>query len=201
MSWQDIPGWSSFLWAYDEMVDKAQDGDAIVEIGVAFGRSIAYLARKVIDSGKDIKIYAVDPWEPGWKVPNPGDKPGWGGEYEQKVIDCGGPFNAFLNMMTYYAPKELERINVLRCTSLGASYLISGMNVCGVMIDGSHDYENVKLDINTWIKKLKYPGIIAGDDYCEKEFPGVVKAVNEWFGDPGYGLEVRGTTWLKRTGT
>jgi len=63
VSWDDIPGWSGFLEIYDLAVDEApQEGGVIVELGVAFGRSLAYLSRRVIDSGKKIKIYGVDPW-------------------------------------------------------------------------------------------------------------------------------------------
>ena len=45
-----------------------------------------------------------------------------------------------------------------------------------IMIDASHDYLNVKKDINNYISKVKENGILAGDDY---DFPGVIKAVSE----------------------
>jgi hypothetical protein len=58
-------------------------------------------------------------------------------------------------------------------------------------IDGAHDYENVKLDIELWKDKAKY--FICGHDYCDK-FPGVVKAVNEILGEPD--KIFKDTSWL-----
>lgn len=199
MAWSDIPGWFSFGFAYDEMVETAKDGDVIVEVGVAFGRSVAYLARKVIDSGKDITIYAVDPWLPRWDDhPKYPERLGWGGEHAALVKDCGGPFNSFLHCMRTHAPAELERINVLRTTSAMASTMIESHNlsVYGVLIDGSHHYDDVKNDIDWWIPTLCEGGILAGDDWSETEFPGVCQAVREHFG-PGT-FEVKGTTWIAR---
>jgi hypothetical protein len=50
-----------------------------------------------------------------------------------------------------------------------------------IYIDASHDYESVKTDILSWFPKLKTGGIICGDDYITG-WPGVVRAVNEFFG-------------------
>ena len=44
-----------------------------------------------------------------------------------------------------------------------------------VFIDAAHDYNNVCLDINAWLPKLKYNGILAGHDIS---FADVEKAVN-----------------------
>lgn len=50
-----------------------------------------------------------------------------------------------------------------------------------IYIDGEHDYESIRKDIDQWLPKAtKY---IGGHDYKDK-FPGVIKAVNETFGEP-----------------
>ena len=51
-----------------------------------------------------------------------------------------------------------------------------------VFIDMEHTYEAVKNDINIWLKKVKSGGYMAGHDYVDG-WPGVVKAVNEAFGE------------------
>lgn len=199
MSYLQIPGWFSFQHAYDEMVDRAVDGDTIVEIGVAFGRSLAYLARKVIDAKKRVRVFAVDPWiDDRWEFPvdYPLDapRPGWGGEHANWARDQGGPFSAFLACMSEHAPEELELVKVLRCKSADAAKMIGPCR--GVLIDGSHDYEYVAQDIALWRPHIITGGILAGDDWSP-EFPGVVRACDEAFGGRD-GYETKGTTWMFR---
>ncbi len=49
-----------------------------------------------------------------------------------------------------------------------------------IFIDAGHYYEAVKLDLESWFPKIRAGGILAGDDY--DKFPGVIQAVNEFFG-------------------
>ena len=64
-----------------------------------------------------------------------------------------------------------------------------------VYIDGDHSYDSCKEDINMWLPKIKQGGIIAGHDYLEACFMGVVNAVNETFGKPD--KTYNDTSWLK----
>lgn len=198
MSWQDIPGWYGFESTYRLAVDQARDGAVLVEVGVAFGRSLAHLARLVIDSGKRVKIWGVDPfWDTWWHVPEQYPthctRPTWGGEFAQFGRDLGGPFSAFVHCMRTHAPEELERVNVLRCTSADAAKIVGPTDL--VMIDADHNYEAVVQDIALWKPHMLPGGILAGDDYSP-EFPGVVRAVGEAFGGAA---EIAGTTWRVRT--
>lgn len=200
MSWEQIPGWFGFRETYDEAVARMPDGAVLVEIGVAFGRSAAYLARKCIDSGKRFTLYAVDPWKDDrWEFPKdyPLDatRPTWGAEHAPWARSVGGPFSAFIVKMREHAPEELEHIQVLRTRSADAARLIQ--DPFFVFIDGDHNYEAVAEDIRTWRPLLAPGGILAGDDYSH-EFPGVQRAVREAFGADGY--RVHGTTWIARSG-
>lgn len=200
--WSDIPGWFGFRLTYDEIIAATPDGAAVVEIGVAFGRSLAYLAAGFQANQKTrVKIYGVDPfYDDWWCHPDayPTDLTGrstWGGEHAQMARDLGGPFSAFTSLMLKHAPEQLERINILRCRSHEAARLIGP--TYAVMIDGDHSYEAVAQDIALWRPHMVKGGILAGDDYCPNDFPGVVRAVHEAFGAGNF--EVRGTTWLVRT--
>jgi len=64
-----------------------------------------------------------------------------------------------------------------------------------IFIDGDHSYDSCKEDINMWLPKIKQGGIIAGHDYLEACFMGVVNAVNETFGKPD--KTYNDTSWLK----
>jgi len=85
-----------------------------------------------------------------------------------------------------------DTVNFVRKTSEQSSLWIPRTQL--VFIDGLHDYENVKLDINIWRKKLTKGGMISGHDYHETAWPGVVKAVNEAFSD----FSVKGTVWYRK---
>lgn len=52
-----------------------------------------------------------------------------------------------------------------------------------IYIDADHSYESVKQDILNYYPKIKNGGIVAGHDYIEG-WEGVIRAVNEIFGEP-----------------
>ncbi len=61
-----------------------------------------------------------------------------------------------------------------------------------VFIDASHEYEDVLKDLKAWGPKLRTGGLFAGHDYSSNH-PGVIKAVEEFFGGPTFR---QGTSWL-----
>jgi len=169
MSWRDIPGHSNFLCLYEREAILADDGFIFVEVGVALGHSIAFLARQVLDAGKVGRIHAVDPWA------------GVARNGEQQTANSPDDYQLYLDMMKQHASEELGRISDCRMTSVGASGLFQNHSVDMVLIDGAHDYDSVKQDILAWWPKVKPGGILAGDDH-EAAYPGVEKACKELFG-------------------
>ena len=59
---ENIPGWFNFDYIYDIEVKEAQDGAHFVEVGSWKGRSSAYLAVLIANSGKQIRLDCVDTW-------------------------------------------------------------------------------------------------------------------------------------------
>lgn len=53
-----------------------------------------------------------------------------------------------------------------------------------IYIDGRHDYESVKRDLELYLPKLKNNGIIGGHDYNPIEWSELCRAVNEVVGKP-----------------
>lgn len=54
-----------------------------------------------------------------------------------------------------------------------------------VFIDGAHEYEAVKADIEFWLPRLRPRGLICGHDFLPEHFPSVCRAVRELLPDHG----------------
>jgi hypothetical protein len=191
MTHEQIPGFSGFLWLYDQAVAEAQDGAVFVEVGIALGHSIAYLARKVLDSGKRIEIWAVDPF--AGEARNGEQSAVLGSDDDPKRKERGD-FNLFLSMMQCHAPEELEIVRVLRSTSDRACKLFPEESIDLVLIDAAHDEVSVSFDIDSWIGRVRTGGMLAGDDH-EPNYPGVEKACRSRFGTA---YQTKGSTWWTR---
>lgn len=72
-----------------------------------------------------------------------------------------------------------KRVSILRSTSIEASEEFEDRSLDFVYIDGDHRYAPVAEDLAAWWPKIRYRGLLAGDDYKPK-FPGVMQAVYEF---------------------
>lgn len=79
-----------------------------------------------------------------------------------------------------------------------------------LFIDASHDYSSVKRDIKNYLPKLKKDGLICGHDYESETYDeaftgrdqagkhhGVIKAVNEVFGNIDHDTNHKSSMWWK----
>lgn len=76
----------------------------------------------------------------------------------------------------------IDKIHLIKNDSVSQSRLYPREYFDIVYIDASHEYIEIKKDIIYWFQKVKKNGYICGDDYFH-DFPGVIRAVNEIFGD------------------
>lgn len=152
--------WFSFPNLYSRLVELVNDDGHFVEIGSWKGKSSAYMAVEIANSGKQIKFDCVDTWE---------------GSPEHKEYDClSNLYDIFIENMKpvekYYTP--------IRMKSVDAANLYQDESLDFVFIDACHEYECVCDDIKAWYPKVKKGFILAGHDYTPG-WSGVVKAVNE----------------------
>jgi len=141
-----------------ELINHFLDGQGIgAEIGTHEGQTSYHL----LSSTKISHLYMVDPWKTwnGWCSQEQCDK-----DYEQ-VCSFEKEFSG--------------RTTVLRDKSENAVDKVPS-SLDFIFIDGSHAYEYVKKDLESWVPKVKSRGLVIGHDW-EGYFAGVIKAVCEYF--------------------
>ena len=156
-------GWCDYYHVFPNLINSygLKKG---VEIGVSTGgHSDAILKRTNVE-----KLYSIDPW-----LKNP---------------SLGMPHPVLFEMLYLRVAHRLQRYGkrsyILRDYSYKVTHLFDERSLDFVFVDGDHNYEAVKKDLEMWFPKVRTGGIIGGDDYATS-WPGVPKAVNEFFAAKG----------------
>lgn len=153
-----VPGQEKGLMVLASQVPK---NGVIVEIGSFKGKSTACLA---LASNDSTKVYAIDTFEGNSK------------DFSEGVQFLGGNFYAdFLrNIKTTGKAKKVHTVNGLS-SKIGEKW---NKKIDFLFIDGSHIYEDVKLDFDLFYPWVKEGGIIAFHD-VHPNFPGVSRVWKE----------------------
>lgn len=159
--------WFTYPNLYSRFVREFKSGSKFVEVGCWKGKSIAYLGVEIINSGKNIKVDAVDTWN---------------GTPEEHDWDHYVQTNTLYELFLSNIEPIKDVINPIRLTSLEAAKLYDDNSLDVVFLDAAHDYESVKQDIAAWLPKIKTNGYIAGHDYYDNNPScGVKEAVDDAF--------------------
>ncbi len=161
--YQDIEGRFDFEDVYTAAVREAPSGVCFLEIGCWQGRSTAFLATEILNSGKDIHLHVVDTFS-------------WLNDGQFK--DSQHLKQTFLQNI-----EPVKRVVTLHDHDSSTSF-----NICHrpdklwfIYVDGNHAYKQVRQDIKAWYPRLMPGGYIAGHDYGKK-YAGLRRAVSEAFG-------------------
>lgn len=165
--YKTIQGWFDYADLYSAAIELAPANQPthFVEIGSWLGRSAAFMAVEIANSGKNIRFDCVDSWE-GTGLP---------GEYDaQNDTVKKGLFDQFIENM-----KPVERFyQVERGMSHEVASRYAFKSLDFVFFDAGHSYEAVDNDLRAWLPRMKDGGIIAGHDFFTSP-DGVGKAVKQ----------------------
>ena len=144
------------------------------EIGVWLGETSAILLEHL----PNLHLLMVDPWEAeGYNQP------------QERLDRCA-------RLAEISTARWSRRRTIIREPSIDAASLLRDGSLDLVFIDGNHAYEQVLLDINAWLPKVRGGGILCGHDYGARRCPGVKPAVDEWIAEVGWELHrERGNVW------
>lgn len=166
--YENISGWFSYDYIYKDIVEQVDNGALLVEIGSFKGKSTAYMAVEIANSGKNIQFDAIDPMELlGHYAVSAEEKPeefeGYNAEDFLKRLD---------SVKNYF--------NLRQMTSEQATALYQDKSIDFIMIDGDHTYEGVANDIKNYLPKMKSGGIMAFDDAYDDT---IKRAIQDTAGD------------------
>jgi hypothetical protein len=172
MSWNKIPGWTcpQLLRLYDETAEHycGYPRATFVEVGVAYGRSLAYMS---VMASADVRLIGIDTWQElvgGDNLPP---------AVFRRLQECGSPYEACMRCLANHAP-PVSRYQLYMCTSVVGASLFEDESCDFVFLDDRHEYEFLRDGILAWLPKIKAGGILAGHDIND-HFPGVQRAVRE----------------------
>lgn len=159
LQWRpQIRGWSSDIHPfYRSIAAELPKPCRVAEIGVASGRSAIFLAQELRRHGHDhtSRIYCVDSWG-------------------------GSEITRLRELLRDATDLELDLLYPIRAESSRAADLFVEDSLDMVFVDADHSFEGCASDLCSWWPTLRVGGIFAGHDYSGADFPGVVKAVNEF---------------------
>jgi hypothetical protein len=181
---EQIPGWFDYANVYDHAIARASSGAVFVEVGAYLGRSTTYLASAIKRSGKKIRLYVVDLWD-GWFYD----------DYRQQT-PMPESQDVFWHFMRNVRGAGVDDVLCpLKMPSEKAATLFEDGTLDFVYVDADHGYEAVRRDLASWFPKVKRCGIFAGHDYVNNDFPGVRRAVDEFFAEHKLSFQIDGTSF------
>jgi hypothetical protein len=176
-TYEDVPGWIGCAEdIYGLVFKELNDGDSIVEIGTFFGQSTIFMASLIKESGKKIKFDTIDSlWQIDADVRR-GDHPKsfYDYRFSEQLKDI--PIDELIKAHYRLCGVD-EYINLMIGDSRWLWKWYDEESLQFVYIDGDHNYEIVKLDIDNWWSRVKVGGYLGGDDI--DAYPSVLKAMNE----------------------
>lgn len=165
----------------DLSFDRAGLAKHFAELGFKTGAEIGVergvFAKTLLDANPGLKLFCVDAWK----------------------IYKGYRDHTHQDKLERYYNETVERlkdydVEILRGWSLEMADKIPDESLSFVYIDSNHDFRHLIDDVDTWSKKVKKGGIVAGHDYnkyrssCECQ---VKPAIDSW--GYAYGIKINVT--------
>lgn len=170
---EDSRGWNSNSNVFKDLIIKTNPS-VIIEVGTWKGASAITMGSVLKELNLNCKIYCIDTWLGAlefWTDSQNSDE-------RDLMLKHGYPqvYYQFLsniihnNLQDYVLPLPLP-------SNIAYKVLLNdNISADLIYIDGSHEYEDVKCDIENYKKLLSHKGIMFGDDWG---WSGVNRAVSE----------------------
>jgi len=147
----------------------------VIEVGTWTGGSLLHMFELSQSLGCQPRFIAVDTWL--------GSNPEfWFNDVERERLHLVGGYPTMfrqfvVNILTHGATEEIFPLP----TSTAAARVLRRLGIVAdaIYIDGGHEEEEVKADVELYYDLLRPGGVLLGDDYHSR-WPGVVRAVDDF---------------------
>lgn len=182
--YKGIQGWFNFDHVYSRALSEACEDAVFVEVGAWRGRSTAFMAVEIVNSGKRIQFHVVDTWR--------GSKE----EIQQRAIrEAGGNlFPEFKRNMERGGVFHLLATHQMKSPEAAKLFDDESIDFC--FIDGAHDFKSVRCDVSVWLPKIRHGGVLAGHDIDRASVRTTVQEAIDW-----QDVQVTGNSWWWRRGS
>jgi hypothetical protein len=183
----DIVGWNSKMPIFRELIERTRP-KTIIEVGTWLGASAIHMAGICREIGLTTKIYCVDTWL--------GAQEFWTSGAETPERDLrqknGYPQVYFDFLANVVEHGHQEVIVPVPVPSTIGSLILKHQGVLAelIYIDASHETEDVRLDVASYLPLLALGGVLFGDD---AGWASVISGVRSVLGDKA---EFRDAFWV-----
>jgi hypothetical protein len=192
----DLQGWNGDSPLIRNLILERKPKLA-VEVGSWKGMSTNTIANAMKDVGHGTLI-CVDTWLGAIEFWTGSDRFQSKSEMLEKKFGFPQVYWTFLTNMKRQGHTEIVVPFPIPSTMAQEVFVIKKWSPEYIYLDASHEYRDVKNDIELWWQVLAPGGVMLGDDYDTSYWPGVVKAVDEFIADHGLNLGTDGPTWVIR---
>lgn len=133
-------------------------------IGIEIGSYRGESTEIFLKSNAFKTLYCIDPWEDGYDQNDLASSP--------EIVQAEKEFDEKFN--------NNQIIKKIKQKSCDAVTLFEDNSIDFIYIDGNHQYEFVKSDLENFVPKIKNGGFISGHDY-NPHWAGTKKAINDFF--------------------
>lgn len=181
---RDRSNWGNYYYDISKAVESMGFGNGtFVEIGVAYGG----LSLAMLEQNPELNVIAIDPFLGGY------DGRDIMSDFFKDLPSRYGGTNFSALWAQALASEAGQRFGcryrlINDLSNVGAREVLDS-SVDVVFIDGNHQKEAVRSDINAWRAKLKPArNALFFNDYQPDKWPGVVQAVDEYIASSGLKL-------------
>jgi predicted O-methyltransferase YrrM len=172
----DFQGWNGNSTWFENIIRQVYP-NTIIEVGSWKGQSAITMANALKNLNLEAIIHCVDTWLGALEF--------WdhfSDTHERNLLLKNGYPNIYYQFLSNVIHAGVQDyILPFPNTSLIAARYFKNRGIIAdlIYIDGSHDYEDVLLDLEAYFPLLRNGGVMFGDDY-HNGWTGVINAVNDF---------------------